>query len=68
MDSKEITVWVDASSVATGVALETNSTVIEDTCWLRPINDAQHINLAEHSPQRNQFGPSVGGDSVTLDH
>ena len=46
-DGKEIIVCVDASSVATGVALETNGTVIEDACWLRPINDAQHINLAE---------------------
>ncbi len=32
MDGKEITVWVDASSVATGVALETTGTVIEDAC------------------------------------
>ena len=47
MDSQEITVWVDVSSVATGVALETSGTVIEDVCWLRPTNDAQHINLAE---------------------
>ena len=47
VDGKEITVWVDASCVATGVALETNETVIEDACWLRPTNDAQHINLAE---------------------
>ena len=47
MDGKEITVWVDASSVATGVALETNGTVIEDACWLHPTNDAQNINLAE---------------------
>ena len=46
-DGKEITVWVDVSSVATGVALETNEMVIEDACWLCPINDAQHINLAE---------------------
>ena len=46
-DGKEITVWVDASSVATGVVLETKGTVIEDACWLRPINDAQHINRAE---------------------
>ena len=44
-DSKEITAWVDASSVATGVALEMNETVIEDACWLCPINN--HINLAE---------------------
>ena len=47
MNGKEITVWVDASSVATGVALETNVTVIEDACWVCPTNDTQHINLAE---------------------
>ena len=46
-DGKEITVWVDGSSIATGVALEMNGMVIEDACWLCPINDAQHINLAE---------------------
>ena len=47
MEGKEITVWVDASCVATGVALETNGMVIEDACWLRPTNDTQHINFAE---------------------
>ena len=47
MDSKEITVWVDASSVATGVKWETNGTVIEDACWLHPTNNAQYINQAE---------------------
>ena len=38
---------MDASCVATGVALETNGTVLEDACWLCPSNDAPHINLAE---------------------
>ena len=47
MDVKEITGWVNASCVATGGALETDGTVIEDACCLRPTNDAQHINLAE---------------------
>ena len=47
MDSKEITVSVDAISVAAGVAWETNGTVIEHACWLYPTNDSQHINLAE---------------------
>ena len=37
---------MDASCVATGVALETNGTVV---CWLRPTNNAQHMNLAEHN-------------------
>ena len=39
--------WVDASSLATGVLLERDDIVFEDACWLRPTNDAQHINLAE---------------------
>ena len=47
MAGKEITVWVTASCISTGVALETNETVIQDACWLCPTNDAQHINLAE---------------------
>ena len=47
MDSKELNVWVDASSLAIGVALEWCDTVLEDACWLRPEADGQHINLAE---------------------
>ena len=38
---------MDASSIATGVALEMNGMVMEDACWLRLTNNAQHINLAE---------------------
>ena len=43
----ELNACVDTSSLATGVVLEQFSTVLEDACWLRPKNDAQHINLAE---------------------
>lgn len=39
--------WVDASSLAIGALLEMNGSVIEDACWLRPLDDAAHINLAE---------------------
>ena len=35
------------SSLATGVVLERFGTVLEDACWLRLKNDAQHINLLE---------------------
>ena len=45
--SEEKFVWVDASSLATGVVLERNGDILEDACWLCPTNDAQHINLAE---------------------
>ena len=27
--------------------MERNRAVIEDACWLQPMNDATHINLAE---------------------
>ena len=44
---QELNVWVDASSLVIGVALERHDAVLEDACWLWPENDAQHINLAE---------------------
>ena len=44
---QDINLWVDASSRATGVLLERDDVVFEDACWLRPTNNAQHINLAE---------------------
>ena len=37
---------MDATSVATGLALGVNGSIIEDACWLRLTNDARHINLA----------------------
>ena len=43
----ELNVWVDASSLAIGVLLEKDGAAVEDACWLRPTNDAAHINLAE---------------------
>ncbi|KHJ41654.1 hypothetical protein D918_08301 [Trichuris suis] len=39
-------VWVDASALATGVAVEVNGSIVEDAAWLRP-DDAYHINMAE---------------------
>ena len=43
----ELNVWVDASSLAIGVLLEKDGAAVVDACWLRPTNDAAHINLAE---------------------
>ena len=34
VDSKELNIWVDASSLAIRVALEWRETVLEDACWL----------------------------------
>ena len=46
-DGQEVTVWVDASSLATGVAIEYAGAIIEDASWLRPVHADKHINLAE---------------------
>ena len=40
-------VWVDVSSLATEVMLEANRSVVKDVSWLRPVNNVQHVNLAE---------------------
>ena len=40
-------VWCDASSIATGVSLEIDGSVVEDGAWLRKKNDFNHINVAE---------------------
>ena len=33
-DGQEVTLWVDASSLATGVAIEYAGAIIEDASWL----------------------------------
>ena len=38
---------MDASSLATGVAIEYDGAIIEDASWLRPVHADKHINLAE---------------------
>lgn len=39
-------VWVDASSLALGAAVEVDGCIIEDASWLRP-EGTDHINMAE---------------------
>ena len=43
----DVNVCVDTGSLTTSVFLEHDDVVLEDACWLRTINDTQHINLAE---------------------
>ena len=40
-------VWCDASSLALGVALEVQGSIVEDAAWLRKSTDCAHINVAE---------------------
>ena len=47
VEGHELNVWVDASSLVIRVVLERQKTLLEDACWLRPENDAQHINIVE---------------------
>ena len=46
MTGDEAVIWVDASSLALGAALEVDGEIIEDGCWLRP-SESAHINMAE---------------------
>ena len=44
---QEVTVWVDASSLATSVVVESNGVVVEDATWLQSVHEDKRINLAE---------------------
>ena len=47
MSEQEITVWVDTSSLAIGMVVESNGVAAEDAPWLRSVHEDKHINLAE---------------------
>ena len=46
-NGQEVTVWVDASSLTTSVAIECDGAIIENISWLRPVHADKNINLAE---------------------
>ena len=45
--SSQAAVWVDASSLAMGAAIEIGGSIVEDAAWLRTAEDVTHINLSE---------------------
>ena len=47
IDGRKVTVWIDVSSLATGVVVESGESLIEDAYWLQPASEDKHINLAE---------------------
>lgn len=57
---EKVSAWVDASSLAMGIVLERHGAILEDACWLRPINDYQYINLGETSSLLMEYGGNVG--------
>ena len=46
-DKAPLVIWADASSLAVGVALEVDGSIVEDAAWMRPKSDCRHINCAE---------------------
>ena len=60
--TKKGRVWCDACSLAIGVCLELNHSIVEDNCWLRKKDDICHINLEEleESVERGERGISMG--------
>ncbi|KHJ40534.1 integrase core domain protein [Trichuris suis] len=46
VSGSQVRLWVDASMLALGVALEVGGSIIKDGAWLRP-DEARHINMAE---------------------
>lgn len=52
-------VWMDASSLAVGVSVEINGSVIKDMCWVHPLKDMQHNNVVE-------FNTLLKGANLTL--
>ena len=48
VDGQALSIWVDTSSLATGMSLVYDGALVEGACWLRSDKDSQHINLMEH--------------------
>ena len=47
VDGQALSVWINASSLATSVSLVYDGALVEDACCLHPEKDFQHINLME---------------------
>jgi len=46
-NSRNGTVWCDASNIALSVVLEIDGNLVEDVAWLRKKHDFAHISVAE---------------------
>ncbi|XP_043232536.1 uncharacterized protein LOC122386889 [Amphibalanus amphitrite] len=65
--SDRAVVWVDASSVAAGVVVESpDGDVIEDGCWLRK-DESTHINVAELNAAVRGINVAVAWDMRVID-
>ncbi len=50
VDGQALSVWVDASSLATGVSLVYDGAPVEDACWLRPEKTPNILTMQKSMP------------------
>ena len=69
IDGHKMKIWIDASSLVTGVVLEVNDNVIEDAFWFRPTGDTKHqFGRAQCDDKGYKLGPSMAGITNTSHH
>ena len=67
VEGESLVVWTDASSLATGVVVQSaDGDVIEDACWLRR-DEATHINMAELDAAIRGVNLAVAWGARTID-
>ena len=47
VDGQDVSLWADASLLATSVVIESGEAMAEDVSWLQPMTEDKHINLAK---------------------
>ena len=68
VDGEKLNVWINVSSLAIGILLEENRTILVNACWLCPVNNAAHINLRVGRYVKSQPSASVEGqEAVSAD-
>ena len=58
ISGQEVTVWVDASSLATSVVMESNG-VAEDVSLLQLVHEDNHINWTAAIPDFDRLWPQL---------
>ena len=45
IDRLKVTMWVDTSSLATGIIVQSGKSLVKDVCSLQSTHEDKHINL-----------------------
>ena len=62
----DVTVWVDTSSLATGV-VESNGNSFEDASWLRSICESKRIDLVELNVMLKGVNLALQWEAIVID-